>query len=112
MSKINNQPNENILKAMKWQYSAIKKYVKTSETVAVFLYPLSIMAGMILTFLLIEDGISSDLFKDPYFVYLFIAALLVFVPLQHLFTKKMNRKTFGSHLEYLKEMTDKLESEV
>ncbi len=111
MSQINNQPNENILNKIKWQYTVIKRYVKTSETIAVFLYPLSILVGMIITISIIDDEAPANLFNDPYLVYLSIAAMVIFVPVQYFFTKKMNKKAFDSHLEHLKDMAEKLESE-
>jgi len=111
MNRINDQPNENILEKIKWQYQVIKKYVRTSETLAVFLYPLSILAGMVITVLIIEGKKPANLFNDPYFIYVSIAAIVLFVPIQYFFTKKINKKTFGSHLEHLKDMTEKLENE-
>jgi len=111
ISQINNQPNENILKKIKAQYLVINKYVRTSETIAVFLYPFSIWAGMILALSIIDDEAPANLFHDPFLVYLTIGAVLVFVPLQYFFTRTMNKKTFGSHLEHLKEMVEKLENE-
>jgi hypothetical protein len=111
INQLINQPSENILKKMKLQYSLIKDYVRLSEIIATFLYPLSIVAGMIITFLIIGEESPENLFKNSFLVYLSIAAIVVFVPLQYLFTHKMNKRAFWSHLESLKEMTDKLEQE-
>jgi hypothetical protein len=112
ISQLLNQPNENILGKMKVQGALIKDYVKLSEILAAFLYPISIVAGMLITFLLIGEESPENLFKDSFLIYLSIAAIAVFVPLQYLFTRKMNKKAFGSHLEYLKEMTETLDNEI
>lgn len=107
-NQLEDQPNESILKKIKLQFSIITNYVKSSETIAVFLYPLSILAGMIITFSIMgEDPVH--MFSDPYLVFLTIAAVLFFVPIQYLFTRKMNEKAFGSHLEHLKNMIDNLD---
>jgi hypothetical protein len=111
ISRLFNQPNENILRKMKLQYALIKDYVKLSEIIATFLYPISIVSGMIITFLIIGEESPEKLFMNSFLIYLSISAIVVFVPIQYLFTHKMNKKAFGSHLEHLKEMTDKLEQE-
>lgn len=109
--KLMNQPNENILRKMKLQYAVIKDYVNLSEIIAAFLYPITIVAGMIITFLIIGEESPENLFRDPFLIILSIAAIVVFLPIQYLFAHKMNKRTFGSHLESLKEMTEKLEQE-
>lgn len=111
MNRIGDHPIENILKNLKLQYHVIRKYVKSSETIAIFLYPFTILAGMLITFLIVGYSELEILFNDPSLVYLSIAAVLVFVPVQYFFTKKMNNKTFGSHLDHLKSMIEELESE-
>lgn len=108
-NQIENHPNENILQKIKLQNSLIQNYVKSSEIVAVFLYPLSILAGMIITFLIIGDESPANLFNDRHLIFLTIAAVLAFVPVQYFFTRKMNKKTFGSHLDHLNEMIENLE---
>jgi hypothetical protein len=111
ISQLMNQPNENILRKMKFQHAVIKDYVKLSEIIAAFLYPISIVAGMIITFLIIGEESPENLFKDSFLVIISIAGIVLFVPIQYLFTHKMNKKAFGSHLESLKKMTEKLEQE-
>jgi len=106
-----NRPNENILRKMKLQHAIIKDYVKLSEIIAALLYPLSIVAGMIITFLIIGEESPENLFKDSFLLIISIAAIALFVPIQYFFTHKMNRKAFGPHLESLKSMTQKLEQE-
>ena len=109
ISLLMNQPNENILRKMKLQYAVIKDYVKLSEIIAAFLYPIAIVAGMIIAFLIIGEESPENLFTDPFLVILSIASIVIFVPVQYLFTHIMNKRAFGSHLEHLKEMTEKLE---
>ena len=111
MNRLGDQPIENILKSIKLQYLVIRKYVKSSETIAIFLYPLTILAGMVITFLILGYSNPANLFNDPFLIYLLIAAVLFFVPVQYFFTRKMNNKTFGSHLEHLKGMIADLENE-
>lgn len=111
ISQLMKQPNENILRKMKLQHAVIKDYVKLSEIIAAFLYPITIVAGMIITFLLIGEESPENLFKDPFLVIISIAAVVLFVPIQYFFTHKMNKRAFGSHLDSLKTMTEKLEQE-
>jgi hypothetical protein len=111
ISQLINQPNENILRKMKLQYALIKDYIKLSEIIATFLYPITIVAGMIITFLIIGEESPENMFKNSFLIYLSIAAIVVFVPIQYLFTHKMNKRAFGSHMKSLKEMTEKLEQE-
>lgn len=109
ISQLLNQPNENILRQMKLQHAVIKDYVKFSEIIAALLYPLSIVAGMIITFLIIGEESPESLFSDPFLLIISIAAIVLFVPLQYFLTHKMNQKAFGPHLDSLKEMTEQLE---
>ncbi|WKK77056.2 hypothetical protein QYS49_07460 [Marivirga salinae] len=111
ISLILNQPNENILKKLKSQHAVIKDYVKFSEIIAALLYPLSIVAGMIITFLIMGEESPESLFLDPFLLIISMAAIVLFVPIQYFLTHKMNQKAFGPHLDSLKEMTEKLEQE-
>lgn len=99
-----------LLTELKRHHTAINRWIKSQQQVALFIYPIALTGGFILGGML---GSGQDpavfLFQKPVLIAYGIA-LVVCVPLCYWWAKWMSHHAFGKHLHRLKDYIDQLET--
>lgn len=79
----------------------IRRSLRTSERVAIFIYPVSIAAGFLLGFS--EEKELTLLLEEPLGIGILLVTIILGTPASNWLAKWMNKKAYGKYLSQLEE---------
>lgn len=84
----------------------IRRSLRTSERVAIFVYPVSIAAGFLLGFSVEKD--LSLLLDKPIGIIMLLVVIIVGTPASHWLAKWMNKKAYGKYLDEIEKTLNEM----
>lgn len=102
--------SQSLLEDMEKHYTSISRWMKASEKVALFFYPIGAIGGFFMGGVLGSGKSFSELITKPIILISLLIVLVILVPAAHYLAKWMNKKAFGDHLKKLKENIDQLKN--
>lgn len=102
--------SHSLLEDMQRHYNAIHWWMKTSEKVALFFYPIGAVGGFMMGGVVGSGKTLGEFMSKPPVLIALLIVLVTLIPACYYLAKWMNRKAFGDHLEKLKENIDQLKN--
>ena len=105
--KMSNLDN-NMLSALTNLTSTLRSWMKFSEKLALFLYPIASLGGYMYGFTLVSP--LSEIFEDKIVLTSLIVYTVVSTPVYYYLSKWINKKTFAKYLNQLDEYIEAIEN--
>jgi hypothetical protein len=105
--KPNISTENNVLYELETHFNKIGQWIKLSEKIALFIYPISIIGGFLLGGVLGSKK-SVDEFLVPKILQILLVTIIILTPTCHYLTKWMNKIMFSNHLKDLAEKIEDL----
>ena len=102
--------SHSLLEDMQRHYNAIHGWMKTSEKVALFFYPIGAVGGFMMGGVIGSGKTVGEFMSKPPVLIALLIVLVTLTPACYYLAKWMNKKAFGDHLEKLRENINHLKN--